>query len=251
MEKIDENRWEEVISYLPLIKKMARAYSGELLEYDDLVQEGCFVVYDCLSKYDSNKSSKSTYLSNMIRYRYYSILTCSRFSFSVPDIMCKYAFRLHRLEQKNRVLTGNFLTTEEMQEKLKQPLKTIKNLDILNRRMTRSQVTHLEEYNYENEEMVDKIDSENDFSDRFIDFVPCDINAEEEAINLTILEDTMDKLGTLTEKQRQSVLYYLGFITGKKETYQRTGDFIGCSYQNAAKNYNKGIKQLRKSVLGE
>ena len=250
MEKCSNTTWNEVITYLPLIEKMANIYSGELLDYDDLVQEACFVVFDNLSKYDpSCGASIKTYVCNMIRYRYFDLLSSAQFSYYVPGATCKKAYRLYRLNQKEKVLTGEFLTDDEKAMKLDMSLTTIKVLDQLNRTMRRSRVISLEEIIYENEEPMIRMDSENGFTERFIDIIPGSDNVEDDVIDSIIVEEIFDCMSELTEKQKQILLYRLGFITGKEETLESIAKVFDNSINNIHQQYRKGVKKLKKAFL--
>lgn len=252
MEKKYDEMWDKVVTYLPLIEKMASIYSGELLDYDDLVQEACFVVYENLSKYDSSRgASITTYLCNMIRYHYYDLLTAAQFSFSVPDVTGINAYRLHRLNQKTKLLTGDYLTDLEKVKKLNMSLTTIKSLEHLNRTMKRSRMTSLEETIYENEEPVIQMDSENDFIERFMDIVPGEYNVEEFVIDSITLEEIFHSMDTLTKKQKEILLYRLGFITGKEETLESIAKVFDNSINNIHQQYKRGVKKLQKSLLNE
>ena len=251
MEKKDTT-WDEVIEYLPLIEKMAKTYSGELLDYDDLVQEACFVVLENLPKYDSSRgASITTYLCNMIRYHYFDLLTSAQFSYSVPIVTSRNAYRLHRLNQETKVSIGDYLTDSEKSKKLKMSLSTIKVLDQLNRTMRRSRMVSLEKFIYENEEPMIQLDSENNFSERFIDFIPGEDNVEEAVINSITMKEIFDSMDRLTQKQKEIILYRLGFVTGKAETLESTAKVFGGSLNNIHQQYKRGVKKLKKSLLDE
>lgn len=252
MERKYDEMWDEVVTYLPLIEKIARTYSGELLEYDDLVQEACFVVYENLSKYDSNRgTSITTYLCNMIRYRYFDLLTSAQFSFSVPDVTGMNAYRLHRLNQKTKALTGDYLTNLEKAKELNMSLTTIKSLEHLNRTMRRSRMTSLEETVYENEEPTIQMDSENGFIERFMDTIPGEDNVEDLVINSITIEEIFHSMDILTKKQKEIILYRLGFITGKEETLENIAKVFDNSINNIHQQYKRGVKKLQKSLLNE
>lgn len=250
MEKCCDTIWEEVITYLPIIEKMANIYSGELLDYDDLVQEACFVVFENLSKYDSSYgASIKTYLCNMIRYHYFDLLSSAQFSYHVPSATCNKAYKLYRLNQKEKAFTGKNLTDDEKAAKLDMSLSTIKSLEQLNRTMRRSRAISLEQIIYENEEPVIQMDSENDFTERFIDILAGKDQVEDDVIDSIMVEEIFRCMDELTEKQKQILLYRLGFITGREETLESIAKVFDNSINNIHQQYKKGIKKLRKAFF--
>jgi len=56
-----------VLCNLGLIVKIAKKYSGAGIEFQDMMQEGVFGLYRCLSDYDSSKGMFSTFATNGIR----------------------------------------------------------------------------------------------------------------------------------------------------------------------------------------
>ena len=250
MKKYNDTTWDEVITYLPLIEKMANTYSGELLDYDDLVQEACFVVFDKLSKYDPNRgASITTYLCNMIRYHYFDLLSSAQFSYHVPDATCNKAYELYRLNQKEKASTGKILTDDEKAIKLDMPLSTIKSLEQLNRTMRRSRAISLQEIIYQNEEPMIQIDSENVFTEHFIDILPGRDCMEDDVIDSIMVEEIFHCMDELPEKQKKIILYRLGFITGEEETLESIAKAFDNSINNIHQQYRKGIKKLRKAFL--
>lgn len=72
----DENAFSEIISrYLPTVRRLARVYSSNLSDQDDLVSEGLLALMNSVKTYDRQKeASFSTYASVCINNRMRNLL---------------------------------------------------------------------------------------------------------------------------------------------------------------------------------
>ena len=259
--KVDEkDTWDQVIEHLPLIEKMACIYSNKVygyqtLEYEDLYQEACMVVYQKISSYDPNRGmTLEGYLISQIRYRFFDLFNMNKFVVYVPLVYAREAYKILKMQEEVRKETGEYLSVEKIQEKVNLSQETIEILGLANRTMCRSMTTSLSEFM---EIPVDSIlGSEDEVDlDREIREHTCEesmlgvVDIEEDIIFSYLKEDMYRKLDCLNENQREHILYHLGFITGKVELFREIAENFGGSKQNAHKHYCKGINTLRKTML--
>ncbi len=255
MDKIYDNKWDVVLEYLPLAEKMANIYQNTLISYDDMYQEACLAIYDSIADYKPDRdTSLLTFLTNRIRYRYYDLLAINKFEVYVPPAYCRAAFRLHRLQQKAQISTGSYLSNQEAGEKLNLSETTVEVLGSLNRRMLRHMTSSLSDFcEVFYDDMDETMDENNETIKRvyeeYEELMRSDLDIEEDFIMQDFLEYAIKQIEYLPEKQRQTVLYRLGFITGKKEKFKNIAKIMGGVHQNAQKQYHSGIKNLRKLIL--
>ena len=251
MGQIYDNKWDFVLEYLPIAKKMAESYRNSLISYDDLYQEACFAIYDSISDYDSDRGiSLSSFLMYRIRYRFYDLFAQNKFEVYVPLNYCRQAFRLHRLQQRTKISTGEYLSNKEAGEILNLSEITIETLDSLNRRMIRHMTESLPEF-YVNDVLENSVYDDNSGEEIFLESMISDSNVEADFIQKDLVEDAMRQIENLSEKRKKVILYRLGFITGEKEKFKTIAKIMGGTPQNAKQQYSSGIKSLRKMVLGE
>lgn len=250
MEKKCENRWDAVVKYLPIIEKMAKSYQSRLIGYDDLYQEACLVVYESVLDYDESRGmSISNFLAERIRYRFCDLLAVNKFEVFVPLSYCRKAYSLHRLQQKAYLSNGKYLSFQEAADALNYPEITVKVLENLNLNGTR-----FKGYNsdliYEN----DDYDEEKYFNQdielwqkKYAQYLTSDINVEEEAVSKVLVEEILNQVDGLSDKRKQSILFHLGFVTGREETFASAAKFFGGTRQNAQQHYDLGMKILQKN----
>lgn len=249
MEKIYDEKWNLVMEYLPIIESMATIYCSDTFSYDDLYQEACIAVYENISDYDVTRgSSISSFLTARIKYRFFDLFARNKYEPFVPASYCVKAHKLYRLQQKEKISTGSFLTISEAALEMKVPEATVRVLENLNRRALRVQSVSLPSF-YVNDVNEGDIDLE-----EFPETTPkksmiSDIDVEEEAILNVLVDYIKEEIDHLSEPKKQAILYHLGFVTGKEETFRDIAKIVGYSFQNVQKHYNSGIKILQKSLL--
>lgn len=255
MEKERKDLWDRVIEYLPLIEKMANIYVHKIhgYTYEDLYQEACIVVYNKISSYDTSRGMRlERYLISQIRYRFLNLFNLNKFVVYVPLSYGREAYRILKIQEESKIETGEYLSTEELKEKLNLSQDTIEILGLANRTMYRSMTTSLSDlYEIAIEEMLeDDVDVDMEIREKNCEEPMIgDIDIEGDFIFSSLLEDMYKKLDGLSKQRRESILYHLGFITGKEEIFCDIATKIGGSKQNAHKHYCKGIKELRKTML--
>lgn len=249
MERVYDERWDIVIEYLPMIEKMARIYSSPTFGYGDLYQEACLAVYENILDYDESRGMPiSSFLMERIRYHFFSFFATNKFEAFVPTSYCIKSHNLQSLQQKSYLMNGKYLTNKEAAERLKYSEVTVEVLEKLNLQMPRSKSLSLEVYDGYDEMEASSCDY---LIESIVNSLISDIDVSEEAIAHSLCEDILKELYQLPEKNRLSILYRLGFITGKVETFPDIGKLIGGTKQNAQQHYNRGIKILKKSFLEE
>jgi len=254
MRREEKDLWDTVIEYLPLIEKMVYLYLHKIdgYEYDDLYQEACIVVYDQIPKYDPSRGmSLERFLIIQIRYHFLDLLNKNKFVVYVPLIYGRAAYRLVRVQAENKIKTGNYLSPVELKEQVNLSQSAIEALEISNRTMCRNMTTSLSDIeeafgdSIEEDMDAEKERRKKNFEESFI----WDVDMEEDFIFSSLKEDMYEKLDHLSPKQRECILYHLGFMTEEKELFRDIAKVIGGSTQNAHKLYKRGIKQLQKTML--
>ncbi len=255
MKREEKDIWDQVIEYLPLIEKMANIYSSKnsLLEYEDLYQEACMVVYNKISSYDPSRGATlESYLISQIRYRFFDLFNMNKFVVYVPLIYAREAYKLSRIQGKSKIEIGKYLSAEEIKSQVNLSQDTIEILELANRTMYRSMTTSISDFIEipvddmpEDDVDIDMIIRERNCESSMIS----DTNIEDEFVFSSLREDMYERLDNLNKKQQESILYHLGFITGQVELFRDIAERVGGSKQNAHKHYCKGIKQLQKVML--
>ena len=255
MEKEEKNVWDLVIEYLPLIEKMANIYSdrNHFLEYEDLYQEACMVVYNKISSYDSSRGmSLENYLISQIRYRFFDLLNMNKFITHVPLGYAREAYRILQIQEKSKMETGEYLSSAEIKKKVDLKLDTIEILNLANRTMYRSMTTSLSDFIEipVGDMHEEDVDTDMEIREKVCEeSLICDVNIEGHLIFSSLRDDMYERLDSLTKKQQESILYHLGFITGEVEPFCRIAKNTGGSKQNVQQNYKRGIKKMRKVML--
>ncbi len=250
----EEEKWETVRQFLPLISKIAKGYTTESLDYDDLIQEGYLLVYEELSNYDASKGMKlSTFLLTRLRWHFYALSISSRFQLFVPKIHRLNSVSLYHQESLSLTTSHCKMTLEEKKEKMKLSASTIRTLEWINEYARDINFTYLDKEYTESEnhrilsDYYDDRDSDF-FPNTYQEKTPGSCFVEEEVVNHVMAEEALEILEKLPSIQQKIVSLRMGLEDGKAKLFEEIGEELGFSYQYANRLYQKGVKTLRKKL---
>jgi len=117
------DKYDLVVDNLGLIRKTAYKYYEKLkyfgLEYNDLYQAACVFLLENIEKYDSNKSSVTTFICNYSKYGILKYATKNSTFITVPIEMTSIAYSLLLENHNFYTLNNRYMNMDEVKAFLK------------------------------------------------------------------------------------------------------------------------------------
>lgn len=250
----EEERWQIAYQFLPLIIKIAKGYTTELLDLDDLIQEGYLLVYEDIVDYDETKGMKlSNYLLDRLRWRFYELSISSKFELKVSRKLRFQSVSLYHKEIESLVAYHRPMTMEEKQKKIKASKTTINTLEWINRYARNINFVYLDAIKMDFENNPTTVDDYSDqdsdlFFDSYREKVRDSYQLEEEVITSVFVEEIVSMIKELPDAQKQVLLLRFGLEGGRPYLLEEIGKELGFTFQYASQLYYKGIKTIQKKL---
>ena len=252
-------REEFALKFNGYVKTIAKHYCdavGDIrIEYDDLCQVGYLALMEGYDKYDSSKSSPSTYAHMIIRYKVLRYITDNRSVTHVPHDLQALSVRLARKRAEYYTVNGKQMSINDMIKCLENThnfnyevnLKLIKLLLIIEK-------YHKNTHEYSFEDKIDNYDAfsltylDNDEFAYINDIIKDNYNLEDEIIKnneleeiKSYLEDNFDEMDIDIFKET------LGLTDEIPKTRRVLGEKYGITPQAIDLRYKKVLNNVRRN----
>lgn len=220
------------------VVKIGKYYKHKL-EEDDLFQYGVIGFMKSVERFKDEKETKlTTYTVNWIDQSIMRAITDYGFTIRIPVHVFENINKLNRLMR-----TFPYLSTSELKEK---SCEIGINKDKFNMLLTiLNNILDVSSLNVfigsdEETELGDFISNYND-----------DYNVEEEVINKVLRDKINLVLETLNERERDIILYRMGFITGSPMTLEQIGKKYNVTRERIRQIEAKALRRLRHPSRGK
>ena len=228
-----------IVHNLKLVRDIAEHYKiKDGIDVLDLIEEGIFGLYKSIQNFNLNTNNKfSTYatpnIKSFITKFYEKNVEPTNITWYGSNKIISYRKFVNEYMRDN----GKVPSTREIATALEISEKKVRELETL-----ATKHISLDSYVDEDEEktLKDNISSTN-------------LGPEDTVVNSMIndsiknIKDVVFNIKTLTEREKQILLYKCGFITGSEMTFEEIGQIYGVSRQRINQVYERAIKKILKS----
>lgn len=229
------------------------------IEYDDLYQEALFGLISTYKDYSGEKSSLNTYTYNMMKYSVLNYIQENSTITHVPKPKKYLAVYLMKKEAQFYELNGREMTKDEKKKTLIETYFNEKYItDELMETLEIIKKLHFKGMEVYTSEESKYFKSKNNLYDGYqendiiMDLIAAENNTEEEAINNYLIEQLLNSIEILNEREKDIFVETLGLVDGIEKTRQNLSDKYNVSRQRIDviyKNAREKVKTYVKSDL--
>lgn len=229
---------------LGLVKSIAKRYVKGGLEFNELVNEGCFGIVTAITKFDVTKGFRfSTYATWWIRNEISCALIDRTNMFCVPVSRIRNFNKLKRIQNELSCLLGREPTITELALESGYKEKRIKELLAENYK-TQSLEVPIQNDLESMTTFEDLSDSEN--MTTFGDLIADSKNIEEEMIDFYTAHQILSCAKVILPERSYNILKYrMGFVNNRVYTQEEVGKIYGISNNTISVIERKSLKKIR------
>jgi len=243
----DKERWEQVLSFKSIIYLTAKNYCMYGIDLEELVNEAYLYLYFELLKFDPSRGLKiSNFVIQRLRYFFLELINVNNYIVSMPKERRYQCFKIEQLNMRNFMILHRYLTNEELSLLLDLSLEKVELLNKTYCSFRREFVLSLEEL-----VELSEYDEEYFYKDMrpYFSGFTSDYDLLESYCMKEEVESILNYKG-LSDKERETLLYRLGFHTGCEETFESVSQHFDETLANTHKRYKKTMIKL-KEIFGE
>ena len=240
----EQERWEQVLSFKSMIYITAKNYCMYGIDLEELIQEAFLYLYLELPKFDPNRGMKiSSFVIQRLRYFYWQLINENNYMVHMPREQRYQCFKIEQLNMRNFMFYHRNLTSEELAVLLELPLDKIELLSKTYHSFRREAVLSLEEL-----VNLSEYDEDSFYKDLYPYF--SGFTSDEDLLESYCEKEKVETIlnhESLSDKERETLLYRFGFYTGCEETFETISNHFDETLANSHKRYKKTIKKLQEN----
>ncbi len=233
----DEDAWEALVRHnLRLVVSIARRYSGQGLEFSDLVQEGNIGLMRAARGFDASFGTKfSTYATWWVKQAIGRAVSNKASFVRLPVHAADQERRVNAARERLRAALGREPTLEELSERVGRSAREIR--EILSAR--KSVVSY---------EVPVGAEEDGTLSELLAD--EADADAEQLFMEGTLKDSVHDLLAKLPARERYVLERRYGLDGSGCTTLGKIGEEIGVTRERVRQIQNTALRKLRSAALG-
>ena len=229
-----EARKKMIVSNLRLVVRIARAYSGHAVPFQDIIEEGNLGLIAGVDRFDYKRGFRfSTYGSWWIKQAMARGVANQSRTVRIPFHVVQLVNRYLATESRLRHRTGHLPTMAEVADELNEPVKRLERI--------RHLITSIKNLDYESSWEAMGALADMELADPPVDF-------EKQIEHLLEYERLNRLLGRLSDREELLLRIRFGFDDGQAHSLADTGVRLGVSRERVRQIEKASLQKLKRYI---